>query len=948
MAIAISLGIVFLIVLCAMVIIYVKRKRDSKVNPQTNPSAYYGKPPRTPQSLLTMLKDSSPNDKGDNNHKNSMEKNHYLEPETQQFYNMSKSISTDHLHEQQLTPFNDTSAMTTARAAPQPPTAHSRSIPHNINNNMNSYAFSNVAPAAAAAAALDASRPESYVRPISEYHRDTESFYYNNNNSSNYDGVGGREMSEVPGRKDSYNPFRNSDSGLAIGGAAIGGAALALANAPKNDYNNSNINKYSSSQQQEAPVNNNGDYHYGSAYAAQQPTSLPQKEQYSMRNVGNSSSVSAPQPTYTMHNANPYPSHVQQGQGVSYSNISPANVSTAGVIPAAVVGGAAIGAGFTKDRNMTSPNNQQENANYESPVPRSGIDNSGTVKWTTAPSEPASRAIVKPVSLVGTSDESSLVDPISGPQTSRMKASTNTPTPGERVLWTSTPSDKDALATAVVTTSATPSIAIHSSPDFEEPRPNIYQNNSSVSLNNQPSGSNVQWTNNDASSALGVATVEESSSRESGYHDHGSFYSPVPVNIASSSNHSLADIVSTNLNGFSSDPDFARWTTAPAANKSSAKIESVVITDDNGYRDSNRSHYQPSLTPNSWEHDMDYQTEDRLSPHAAEAHIQADIAASSDKYDVNTKVMHKNAFRLSDAGSLPPIDTTSFSVTKGDKDQDSLLSPDSAVRWKTANVASPIETAFASNILEPATATITRRSDTADEAFENPYSPKSVKTAIVPVSSTSTPNNTKKKYKPVVNTDLNQAGHEDEPIGRKSETVDEAISNRDLDALSMIIQEEQKLPVNPLQKQTPVVVPTNSRSTPSPAAGVGAGAMDGRAASKRLVEEYLSSRNNKAEEAKDKKSKYKSDFKSVMESAILNNTKSDIATEDQPHLYYAKFDFSAREHGELGFEKADPIIVVDSSDDIWWMGYKADKSDGSYIQGVFPSNYVEIATELRT
>jgi hypothetical protein len=123
--------------------------------------------------------------------------------------------------------------------------------------------------------------------------------------------------------------------------------------------------------------------------------------------------------------------------------------------------------------------------------------------------------------------------------------------------------------------------------------------------------------------------------------------------------------------------------------------------------------------------------------------------------------------------------------------------------------------------------------------------------------------------------------------------------------------------------------------------------MDGRAASKRMVEEYFSSRNNKAEEGKDKKSKYKSDFKSVMESAILNNTQSSIATEDKPHLYYAKFDFSAREHGELGFGKADPIIVVDSSDDIWWMGYKADKSDGSYIQGVFPSNYVEIATEIR-
>lgn len=949
-AIAISLGIVFSIVLCAMIIIYVKRKRDSKVNPQTNPSAYYGKPPRTPQSLLAVLKDTSPDDNGDTNYKNSMEKNHYLEPETQQFYNMSKSISTDLLHEQQLTPFNDTSAMTTARAAPNPPTTHSRSVPQS-NNNFSSYAFNNVAPAAAAAAALEASRPDSYVRPVSEYHRDTESFYYNNNNSTNYDGGSGREMSEVPGRKDSYNPFRNSGAGLAIGGA---GAALAVAGAAQNNYNNSSNNAYTSSQHQGSPTNNYNNYYNSSAYTAQSLTPLPQNNQYDMRNVGNNSSVPESQPAYTMQNTNPFPSHVQQRQGVSYGNIPPANVSTAGVVPdatTAAIGGAAIGAAFAKDRKTASSKNQEGSANHGNSNPHIGNNNSGTVKWTTTSSEPASRAVVKPVSLVGTSDESSLVDPISGPQTTRSKASNDTPTPGERVLWTSTTSDKDALATAVVTNASTPSIAIHSSTDQETSSTNNYQNNSSVSLNNQPAKSNVQWTNNDTRNALGVATVEQSGFRESGYHDHGSFYSPTPVNIASSSNHSLSDIVSTTSNGFSSDPDIARWTTAPAPVKSSAKIDSVVDTDDNVPTDSSRGHYKPSLTPHTWEHDMDNQSEDRLSPHAAEAHIHADIAATAgaslDKYDVNTKVMHKNAFRLSDAASLPPIDTTPYSDTKSGKDQDSLLSPDSAVRWKTANVGSPIETAFASHILEPATATITRRSDNAEGAFENDYNLKSQKSAITPIPSTSTTSTkTKKKYKPVANANLNQTEPDNEPIGRKSETVDEAISNRDLDALSMIIQEEQKMPVNPLQKQTPAIVPTNSRSTPSPAAGIGA--MDGRAASKRLVEEYLSSRNNKTEEAKDKKSKYKSDFKSVMESAILNNTKSAIATEDQPHLYYAKFDFSAREHGELGFEKADPIIVVDSSDDIWWMGYKADKSDGSYIQGVFPSNYVEIATELRT
>ncbi|KAF9421810.1 hypothetical protein BGZ94_008736 [Podila epigama] len=56
-------------------------------------------------------------------------------------------------------------------------------------------------------------------------------------------------------------------------------------------------------------------------------------------------------------------------------------------------------------------------------------------------------------------------------------------------------------------------------------------------------------------------------------------------------------------------------------------------------------------------------------------------------------------------------------------------------------------------------------------------------------------------------------------------------------------------------------------------------------------------------------------------------------------IYYAKFPFRAREIGELGFKTGDRILVVDQSDDIWWMGVIQD-STGQQLHGVFPSNYV--------
>ncbi|KAI8868227.1 hypothetical protein GQ42DRAFT_164273 [Ramicandelaber brevisporus] len=56
-------------------------------------------------------------------------------------------------------------------------------------------------------------------------------------------------------------------------------------------------------------------------------------------------------------------------------------------------------------------------------------------------------------------------------------------------------------------------------------------------------------------------------------------------------------------------------------------------------------------------------------------------------------------------------------------------------------------------------------------------------------------------------------------------------------------------------------------------------------------------------------------------------------------IYYARFAFHPREHGELGFTAGERIFVIDNTDDIWWMGVISREND-SLAQGVFPASYV--------
>ncbi|KAI8985138.1 hypothetical protein BDB01DRAFT_99841 [Pilobolus umbonatus] len=81
-------------------------------------------------------------------------------------------------------------------------------------------------------------------------------------------------------------------------------------------------------------------------------------------------------------------------------------------------------------------------------------------------------------------------------------------------------------------------------------------------------------------------------------------------------------------------------------------------------------------------------------------------------------------------------------------------------------------------------------------------------------------------------------------------------------------------------------------------------------------------------------------FSSLLAAAENSDTSDTGASENNPKLLYAKYPFKAREYGELSFEEGDPIIAIDTSDSVWWLGYKNDGMDRSKL-GVFPSIYVK-------
>lgn len=78
----------------------------------------------------------------------------------------------------------------------------------------------------------------------------------------------------------------------------------------------------------------------------------------------------------------------------------------------------------------------------------------------------------------------------------------------------------------------------------------------------------------------------------------------------------------------------------------------------------------------------------------------------------------------------------------------------------------------------------------------------------------------------------------------------------------------------------------------------------------------------------------------AMVASAKSNSSSNIVSETHPKLFYAKYPFKAQEFGELSLDAGETIVVTDTTDNIWWLGYK----DGGFnkpLSGVFPSNYVK-------
>ena len=61
--------------------------------------------------------------------------------------------------------------------------------------------------------------------------------------------------------------------------------------------------------------------------------------------------------------------------------------------------------------------------------------------------------------------------------------------------------------------------------------------------------------------------------------------------------------------------------------------------------------------------------------------------------------------------------------------------------------------------------------------------------------------------------------------------------------------------------------------------------------------------------------------------------------------YVAKYDYSARTDGDLGFKRGDLLYIMNSDDEDWWLA----RAKHSGQEGYIPSNYVvECKCELDT
>ncbi|KAI8386904.1 cortical protein marker for cell polarity-domain-containing protein [Blakeslea trispora] len=354
-SIACALAIVFMLAGSAMGLVFVKRKRERKIDPQAHPATYYSKPPRAPEYLLAALKQSTPPEDEDEDD-NFAEKRPEEEKDQETFYNILKGISSEHLSDPAFAA-NGAAAVATSH----PNNSSSYSFFYNPEDSPSpnpSYpAIAQIAAPPPAAPAIinryvPALRPESFTRPYSEIQQEAsaDSFHHGQPN---------REMTEVPNQGyGSYNPFRSTTFDASTSGSSEYISPVAAAAA--------------ASAASAAAIAG-----YSPQHDATSPTSAKSKL--------NDPFQSMPDKNIQIQSC------PNQPQTLTYVNL-PAPV------PSSMT---------TSVIDMTRQNNQTDSP----PVANS-------VRWTNAPdaASAVSYAVVKPISMVGHSDgSSSLVDPVSGP-----------------------------------------------------------------------------------------------------------------------------------------------------------------------------------------------------------------------------------------------------------------------------------------------------------------------------------------------------------------------------------------------------------------------------------------------------------------------------------------------------------------------------------------------------
>ncbi|KAG0168481.1 hypothetical protein DFQ30_004716 [Apophysomyces sp. BC1015] len=521
---------------------------------------------------------------------------------------------------------------------------------------------------------------------------------------------------------------------------------------------------------------------------------------------------------------------------------------------------------------------------------RSPLAESETVRWTNAGMAGAAvgTAMVAPI-LIG----ASLHEEESKASKNSAQRSMEKMEPGS-VQWTNTTAEA-AIGTFNISPTAYTT-------DANAPVPDIAAGQNSSNLA-QTAPSTVRWTNYTTNSALGVATIGPATN--SIYSDISSF--------DTSSKDALGSVSQSISEGFASDPDFARWTTAPSAEEAKTKA-SVAVPTTVPYMDKGSIGRMKKRTSGGL---RSYQSSLNLSSVVWSEELDDHLNDNYDTASVTTKITDGN-HSPSAASIIQTLPAAQMDIPEASRNDFAEPKPDSSAGTRKEtfdNVYNIPKDMAATEDVAPIDSHVfdtnsTRTSARWSEAiplpaiqtdFTRPFGLTPPHEATL-----SSPESPSVRYKMAQVPSPIETGHV--PILLEPSAADTVnLSNTDNEAFG---GDDSK-----------------SSMRLSAAPSIGLGALEGRASSKRMVEDYFSTRESivpvrEEPQPAEKASKLGSDFQTAMAIAARNNADDLPSTEDHPHLYYAKFDFNAREHGELGFDKGDPIVVVDSSDDIWWMGYK--------------------------